>query len=187
MGPCVENTRNQCFFMWCQVRRLQSEGNHRYTQFKHDLNKKEREATKLKERLNLLLSDKCQEKKIGDPSCSFLRSFQVVLSLLTGFPQRLENLENESGHGKVMEHEKLAKKIREFCAQSWNFTSEFYQICALFADIRKFSIDLEKSAFSGLFCQMSRMKTLSRKKVMENCETVTENSWKKYLHSLWEP
>ena len=23
----------------------------------------------------------------------------------TGFPQRLENLENESGHGKVMEHE----------------------------------------------------------------------------------
>ena len=53
----------------------------------------------------------------------------------------------------------------EFCAKSWNFTnfpSEFYQMCALFADIRKFSIDLEKSAFSDLFCQMSRMKTLSR-------------------------
>ena len=28
-----------------------------------------------------------------------------------GFPQRLENLENESGHGKVMKHEKIAKKI----------------------------------------------------------------------------
>ena len=27
----------------------------------------------------------------------------------TGFPQRLENLENENGHGKVMEHAKLAK------------------------------------------------------------------------------
>ena len=26
-----------------------------------------------------------------------------------GFPRRLENLENESGHGKVMEHETLAK------------------------------------------------------------------------------
>ena len=27
----------------------------------------------------------------------------------TGFPHRLENLENENVHGKVMEHEKLAK------------------------------------------------------------------------------
>ena len=27
----------------------------------------------------------------------------------TGFPQRLENLENENGHGKVMEHAKLSK------------------------------------------------------------------------------
>ena len=28
---------------------------------------------------------------------------------MTGFPRRLENLENEDGHGKVMEHEKLVK------------------------------------------------------------------------------
>ena len=28
---------------------------------------------------------------------------------LAGFPRRLENLENENGHGKVREHEKLAK------------------------------------------------------------------------------
>ena len=28
---------------------------------------------------------------------------------IAGFPQRLENLENESSHGKVMEHETLAK------------------------------------------------------------------------------
>ena len=33
-----------------------------------------------------------------------------------GFPRRLESLENKNGHGKVMEHAKLAKK-------SWNFTN----------------------------------------------------------------
>ena len=27
----------------------------------------------------------------------------------SGFPRRLENLENENGHGKVMEPKKLAK------------------------------------------------------------------------------
>ena len=36
--------------------------------------------------------------------------------LQKGFPQRLENLEDESGHGKVMESEKLVKK-------SWNMKS----------------------------------------------------------------
>ena len=30
-------------------------------------------------------------------------------SQCSGFPRRLENLENENGHGKVMKHEKLAK------------------------------------------------------------------------------
>ena len=30
----------------------------------------------------------------------------------SGFPQKLENLGNENGHGKVMEHEKLAKSHR---------------------------------------------------------------------------
>ena len=39
--------------------------------------------------------------------------------LYAGFPQRLENLENENGHGKVMKHEKWAK-VMEFCDQSWN-------------------------------------------------------------------
>ena len=44
----------------------------------------------------------------------------VPVELLTqpsGFPQRLENLEiqeNENGHGKVMEHIKMAK-VMEFC------------------------------------------------------------------------
>ena len=37
-----------------------------------------------------------------------------VSFILAGFPQRLENLENENGHGKVMEHEKIGQK-------SWNF------------------------------------------------------------------
>ena len=32
-----------------------------------------------------------------------------VLKEISGFPQRLGNLENVSGHGKVMETEKLAK------------------------------------------------------------------------------
>ena len=32
-----------------------------------------------------------------------------LTGVYTGFPQRLENLENENGHGKVMEHEKLTK------------------------------------------------------------------------------
>ena len=31
---------------------------------------------------------------------------------LTGFPWRLENLRNENGHGKVMEHKHFAKSHR---------------------------------------------------------------------------
>ena len=58
---------------------------------------------------------------------------QVLQSLITGFPQGLENLENESGHGKVAEHEKW-QKVMEFYDQSWNLTNfapEFYQISFL--------------------------------------------------------
>ena len=32
------------------------------------------------------------------------------ISLVTGFPQRLEHLENRNGHGKIIEHGKLAKR-----------------------------------------------------------------------------
>ena len=42
------------------------------------------------------------------------------------------NLENENGHGKVMEHEKLAKGHGICFYQLWNFTNfapELYQIC----------------------------------------------------------
>ena len=51
-------------------------------------------------------------------------------STAAGLPQRLENLENESGHGKIMGHEIFFEKVMEFCDQSWNFTyvaPEFYQ------------------------------------------------------------
>ena len=37
------------------------------------------------------------------------------------------------------------QKVMEFCYQSWNFTNsgpDFYQICAFFADIKKFGISL---------------------------------------------
>ena len=38
-----------------------------------------------------------------------LRELSLDYNVYSGFPQRLENLENENGHGKVMEHAKLAK------------------------------------------------------------------------------
>ena len=39
----------------------------------------------------------------------FYTVVRYCYGVLSGFPRRLENLENENGHGKVMEHEKLAK------------------------------------------------------------------------------
>ena len=42
----------------------------------------------------------------------------------TGFPRRLETLENENGHGKVMKHEKLDKRHGIL----WS-VMEFYQFC----------------------------------------------------------
>ena len=64
---------------------------------------------------------------------------------MLGFPQRLENLQNESGDGKVMEHKKFPK-VMEFCDRSWNFNNfapQFYQMCAFFADIKKFVQNFE--------------------------------------------
>ena len=81
------------------------------------------------------------------------------IQLRSGFPQWPENLENESGHKKVMKHEKLAKS-HGFCDHSWNFTNFaplFDQICAFFADIKKFSKSFKKSSFSDLFHKMSQM------------------------------
>ena len=46
-----------------------------------------------------------------------------------------KNLENENGHGKVMEQEKLAKSHGIL----WNFTNfapELYQICIFWSPLR---------------------------------------------------
>ena len=40
---------------------------------------------------------------------SFVYNPSISLVIGFGFLQRLKNLENENGHGKVMEHTKLAK------------------------------------------------------------------------------
>ena len=72
----------------------------------------------------------------------------------TGFPRRLENLENEYGDGKVTEKSwnlyKDWPKVMEFCDQSWNFTNlapNFYQICMNFATTKKLSSNLESPHF----------------------------------------
>ena len=57
----------------------------------------------------------------------------------SGFLRKLENLENESGHGKVMKHEKLARS-HGFFYQSWNYTKfapELNQICTFFVITKK--------------------------------------------------
>lgn len=48
-----------------QVQKLQSIISSRATQYNHDTKRKERECTKLKERLNQLLMDK-RDKKLGE-------------------------------------------------------------------------------------------------------------------------
>ena len=48
-------------------------------------------------------------------------SLQTIVS---GFPRRQENLLNKNGHGKVMEHEKLAKSHGVLLS-----VMEFYQFC----------------------------------------------------------
>lgn len=52
-------------FMFLQVQKLQSIISSRATQYNHDTKRKERECTKLKERLNQLLMDK-RDKKLGE-------------------------------------------------------------------------------------------------------------------------
>ena len=47
-------------------------------------------------------------KKVHGPHYIIMQNV-LPGKLNSGFPRRLENLENENGHGKVMEHEKLAK------------------------------------------------------------------------------
>ena len=49
--------------------------------------------------------------KLYNSQYLFFFTFKAI-NQYSGFPRRLENLENKSSHGKVMEHEKLAKGHR---------------------------------------------------------------------------
>lgn len=48
-----------------QVKKLQSIVQHRDAQYRHDLRKREREMSRLKDKLHQLLTDKNQDKRIG--------------------------------------------------------------------------------------------------------------------------
>ena len=78
---------------------------------------------------------------------------------MSGFPRRLENLENENGHGKVMEHKTLVKGV-EFCYQSWNFTRNWRR----------------KTAFSDVSAKPANAKSMI-KMVMEKLWTYLFKSW----------
>ena len=57
------------------------------------------------------------------------------MDYISGFPRRLENLENENGH-EMSSNMQNWPKVMEFSYQSWhftNFTLQLYEICMLFA------------------------------------------------------
>ena len=67
-------------------------------------------------------------------------------------------MENENGHGKVMEHEKLNCVI-ELRDQSWNstnFAPELYQI--VFFLSKELSSDLESQHFPTFFAKLRKFK-----------------------------
>ncbi len=49
-----------------QIKRLQSDMQHKQSQFKHEVKKKEKENQRLKERLHGVLTDKNKDKKLGE-------------------------------------------------------------------------------------------------------------------------
>ena len=76
----------------------------------------------------------------------------------TEFPLSLENLENENGHGKVMEREKLAKShgilsVMEF----YQFCPKMYQICMFFTATKKLSIDVKRNRIFRRLRKMLQM------------------------------
>ena len=108
-----------------------------------------------------------------------------VSFILAGFPQKLENLENENGHGKVMEHEKIGQK-------SWNFVISHRILPILPPSYTKFlfvlitakilSSNLE-SALSDVFNKMLGMQNQEERWSRK----IKKWSWKNILSSLWEP
>ena len=86
-----------------------------------------------------------------------------------------------------MEHEKLAKKVMEFCDQSWyfnNFAPKLCQICVFSVTTKTLSSYLERLHFLMF---STKCRKCGRKMVMENQEIVMEKSWKNILSNLWEP
>lgn len=53
----------------------------RDTQFRHDLKKKERELSKLKERVHQLMTDKNQERRIGNNDSGFVTFIKFKICL----------------------------------------------------------------------------------------------------------
>ena len=69
---------------------------------------------------------------------------------VSGFPCRPENLQNENGHGKGMEHDELAKS-HEILSSIMVFYHYWPQIlinmCTFFATTKKVSINVESLHF----------------------------------------
>ena len=106
---------------------------------------------------------------------------------LTGFPQRLGNLENENGHGKVN-----LPKVMEFCDQSWNLTNfapKFYQICIFFVTAKKLSSNRESLhflMFSAKCCECKIGKRDGHGKSRNGHGKVMEKYFVKYVGTLFK-
>ena len=74
-----------------------------------------------------------------------------------------------------MEHEKFLK-VMEFCDQSWNCTNfppELYQICAFFANIKKFSSSSKSHGnFVCKVCGNPKLDTTSNIQLSHACNMV---------------
>ena len=115
----------------------------------------------------------------------------VCIGFKAGFPRRLEKLENESGHGKVMEHEKLAKSHGIFVISHGILPMlllSYTKFVSFWVTAKKLSSDQESLHFPMFSAKryVSNSK-LEREMVMENQEMVMEKSWTNILTSLWEP
>ena len=56
-------------------------------------------------------------------------------------------------------------KVMDFCDQSWNFINfgpEFYQICVLFANIKKIGFSLDSPHFSPISAKCNRCKNKNK-------------------------
>ena len=109
--------------------------------------------------------------------------------LKSGFPQRLENLENENGHGKIMKHKKLVKSHGMFWI-SHGILPILPPDCTklhIFLPPLRNQASMEKVHIFSRFPQNVVNTKLRKQRVMENQEMVREKSWTNIWSSLWEP